>query len=90
MTMYNVSPQEAYINGGEQRGELHYKKQQTCTTCGQQAAYYSMAGLRELNMTGFCEPCFDYTLVSEEDRETLDAWMSLVKRITPSSQPNPL
>lgn len=80
---YIVSPQAAYEkwqldNDTQIRGDLTYVDA-ICPTCKQRACYYSMAGHRELRMTGFCEPCFDFVCTAEEDRDDLDEWMTLVK-----------
>lgn len=30
-----------------------------CRVCAEVATYYSLAGLREITISGVCEPCFD-------------------------------
>ena len=79
MSRYVVSPQEAYVNGGSPRGEL-CTAAGMCPICTQQFAYYSIDGLREREMTGYCEPCFDFSMLHPDDREEKDQWMSLVER----------
>jgi hypothetical protein len=79
-TKYKVPPAQAYVDGGEPDGELYGKGGRICPTCGCIATYYSVAGLRELNITGFCEPCFDFTTTPRNDPDDPPpAWMGLVE-----------
>lgn len=80
MNKYKVTPQQAYREGGQPRGELYQKAGRACMSCRDTFAYYSVAGLQELNITGFCEPCFDFITVAPDDREKLDEWMTHVVR----------
>lgn len=84
MSGFSVSPQAAYekwsgTNGGATtRGDLAHTDA-VCPSCGERACYYSLAGYRELSISGFCEPCFDYSFVPPSERERLDQWMTLVR-----------
>lgn len=75
---YLVSPAAAYAEAGHPRGDLQ-PVDAVCRGCAQRATYYSMAGMKELRISGMCEPCFDFVMLSPDDRETLDEWMKLVK-----------
>lgn len=72
---YAVTPQQAYTASGAPRGLLGASHGR-CTNCAGHLRAYSAAGVSELAITHWCEPCFDYLTATEDDR---DPWMARVR-----------
>lgn len=71
---YKVSPQKAYM---QYAGDLAGYPDTPCSSCSEPVCWYSSAGKAEAQITGLCEPCFDFiTWPGDEPRPS---WMQFVK-----------
>lgn len=78
--LYRVTPRKAYQQAGAPRGVLRTVSG-AYRVCNGPLAYYSDAGKREVRISRYCEPCFDFETQAPEDRDATDAaWMSRVKK----------
>lgn len=78
MTSFLVTPQQAYALAGSPHGPVAGDFG-PCLNCSGSLCAYSAAGFRELGITGFCEPCYDYLLTPDDEREP---WMAAVETDT--------